>query len=349
MSDAFLLGMNDFYADPLRGVSRERVGDRLGHIAGLKARAVRLLLPWKDLQPEGHRVPDGTLRWMEMFLEESKPFGLRVMPVFFCGRLTGANWLPDWMCETMRPLPTPLDFYRERGLIRAQQLQIEVVVGAFAKHEAVLGWDLGRETSSLAPAPDPDAARSRLLWLLEALKKYDEAHSVTLTLSQSDLEQDRGVRPSDLAEELDFLSVHVAPGDTSRAVHGSDAVGFYCGLARALSGKPVLISELGFPSGDEEGETVTELLESARQSGSLGAFAWSLEDTEGTSDVVTESFRRFAASDSRRLDASFQLQVDEAVYYSKPEESIRAAYEEYQKNRREDLLPGQARRPEAER
>jgi hypothetical protein len=196
------------------------------------------------------------------------------------------------MCETTRsPRPKPLDFYRERDLIQAQQLQLEVVVGAFGKHRAVLGWDLGRETSMLAP--DPDAARSRLLWLVEALKKEDEEHPVTYTLSQSDFEVDRGLRPKGLAEELDFLSIQVSSGTStwSPSPAGPDTAGFLVSVARALSAKPVLVAELGIGdttsaedmdkkprSEKEEEQFYGDWLESARQCGALGGLAWYLKD-----------------------------------------------------------------------
>jgi hypothetical protein len=145
-----------------------------------------------------------------------------------------------------------------------------------------------------------------------------------------DLEEDRGMRPAGLAEELDFLSIRIAAGDTSRAIHGSDAAGFYCALAQALSRKPVLISELEVTEDDEKGEQFEELLEGARQSGAMGAFAWSHEDVVNT--LVAESFSRFSVSNRQRIDAPSRIHVEEESYYADPDRDLRAAYEEYQKN-----------------
>jgi hypothetical protein len=266
---------------------------------------------------------------MESYLEAAGKRDVQVVPVFFCGKLRDSVWLPEWMCETPQLDPKPLDYFRERDLIRAQQLQIDIVAGAFAHHGAILGWDLGRDTTRWALELEPDVARSHLLWLLEALKRKDETHPVTLTLSQSDFEQDRGIRPSGLAEELDFLSIRVAPHDRSASVHGSDAAGFYCDLARTLSGKPVLISELVVPDGseDEEAERYVEQLESARQSGALGALAWSDDGS------VPASFGRFAVSESKRIEASFRIHVKEAHFYAAPGDEIHVAYAEFLKNR----------------
>jgi endo-1,4-beta-mannosidase len=367
MGKPFLLGINLAVGGRFEEMSREQIGEDMARVANLGAKATRLPLPWHELQPAMGQVPDRALRWLEMFFEEALAHDLRVIPVFFCWQWADSNWLPAWMCETTRsPTPKPLDFYRERDLIHAQQLQLEVVVGAFGKHQAVLGWDLGRETSTLAPAPDPDAARSRLLWLVEALKKEDEEHPVTYTLSQSDLEVDRGLRPKGLAEELDFLSIQVssetAPWSPSPA--GPDTAGFLVSLARALSAKPVLVAELGMggtaPADDmdnkprsekEEEQFYEEWLESARQCGALGGLAWYLKDVavsagsvsepsgfgllreNGAQKPVAESFWRYASSAPGCVETTISLAIDEASFYANPEARMKDAYEEFRRAR----------------
>jgi hypothetical protein len=337
MGEPFLLGVNDFYDRRLQDVSQEVVESRLNHFAALGAKTVRLLLPWHEIQPEIRQVPDSVLRWLESYLEMAKGSGLHVVPVFFCGRLGETIWLPHWICETPQLDPRPLDFYRERDLIRAQQLQIEVVSGAFAEHENVLAWDLGRETSTLLPATNPDAARSRILWLLEALKRQDEAHGATLTLSQIDWEGYREMRPALLAEELDFLSLRVAPGDESKVVLAEDIAGFYGALTRALTGKPVLVSEWVVEDGEGASEQFETLLEDAHQSGALGVIAWSDEGT--LSNWAEESFCRFAVSRPRRADVPCRLRVDEPSYYADPDAGLRSAYDQFQKEKRSMKKP----------
>lgn len=342
MGKPFVLGVSAVSTDPLGDASREGVAEEMTRIAGLGLGLVRILLPWKDLQPQKTLVSDRALRRVEAVLDEARRAGLRVLPVFFCGRLGSVNWLPGWMCESYRPLQ-PLDFYGKGELMRAQQTQVSVVAGAFSKHEAVAGWDLGRETSSLVPAPDADAARSRMLRLLEALKREDESHRVTFTLSQCDLEQDRGVRPAGIAEELDFLSVQAAPAQASwsEGPDDAEAAGFLCALTCALSARPVLLAELNVSGSRREDEAYIELsLEKARQAGALGALVWAFRDwpAENISGLVQENgamklegeaFSRFVGRAPECVEASTRLRWDEESFYDAPEERVREAYAAY--------------------
>ena len=144
MGEPFLVGVN--YPDPglRKHIPAEALEAELSRIARLGAKAVRVFLLWEDFQPEKERVPDAALRKLESLLDAAGRLGLGVLPVFFC-RQPGRGSLPDWLREpSSDPLPRPLDFYRDRELVRAQQLQIRAVAGAFGKHEALLGWDLGR-------------------------------------------------------------------------------------------------------------------------------------------------------------------------------------------------------------
>jgi hypothetical protein len=189
------------------------------------------------------------LQQLESVLDAAARLDLRLLPVLFARLPGNPGGIPEWAVDPLSgPERRPSDFYRERDLLRAQQLQLQVLADAFVRHDALAGWDLGRETSRLLAAPDPETSRSWLLRLLEALKKSDERHPATFTLSQADLEEDRGLRPSLLAAELDFVSLQVFSTDAvwARSPDDAEAPAFLAHWVQALTGKEVLLASWVF-------------------------------------------------------------------------------------------------------
>lgn len=359
MTQRFLCGINYPATELWEDFSLDRLDHDLSRAASLGAAPVRVLLPWEVFQPERDRVPERRLRQLESLLDVAKRLGLRVLPVLF------ARPIPEWMIDPLTgPERKPLDSYGERQVLRAQQLLIQVLAGAFVGHEVLVGWDLGRETSRLAPPPDPEAARSWLLRLLEALKKMDESHPATFTLSQIDLEEERGLRPSRLAAELDFVSVQAFPAEAgwARSPDDAEAPAFLAHLARALTGKDVLVAEIGLPTGDETGSDAPpglirsdeegarfydQALGAVRRAGALGALAWCLDDfpqsygglpherfyglfrAEGSPKPAVGSFSRLARGRPERVDAPAPARIEEELFYRDPTNQLRAEYQKF--------------------
>ena len=365
MAERLLCGVNHPALELWKDFSLDRLERDLSRAASLGAAVVRLLLPWEVFQPERERVPEQRLRELELLLDTAERLSLRVLPLLFARPPGGAQQIPEWLVEVFSgQTRKPRDFYQERENVRAQQLLIQVLAGAFCRHEALAGWDLGREISRLAPPSDPETARSWLLRLLEALKKVDERHPATFTFSQGELEEDRGLRPSRMAAELDFISVQALPAEAAwaRAPDDAEAPAFLAHLVRALTGKEVLVSELGLPTGDETGSGAPpglirseeegarfyeSALEAVRRTGAMGALAWCLDDfpasysampherfyglfrAEGSPKPAVESLSRFARGQPERVEAAGPPRIDEGVFYRDPSNQLRAEYDKF--------------------
>jgi endo-1,4-beta-mannosidase len=182
---------------------------------------VRIFLLWEDFQPEPYHVSLNMVKNLVDVADIAKDTGLKIMPTFFTGHMSGANWLPDWMLsDEMANSRFPIitggkignkrvrNFYHEEELRDCQRNQIKNVAGALKGHEAVWAWDLGNENSNYVIPLDNMSAENWLKEMTYELKCLDKRIPVTLGLHQEDLEEDRNMGPREAAEYCDFLSIH---------------------------------------------------------------------------------------------------------------------------------------------
>ena len=184
-------------------------------------RVIRIFLLWEDFQPEPSHVSLNAVRNLVDVADIAMDVGIKIMPTFFTGHMSGANWLPDWMLsDEMNNSIFPIitggkirnnrvrNFYHEEELRDCQRILLKNVAGALKKHEAVWAWDLGNENSNYVTPGDNMSAANWLREMTYELKCLDERVPVTLGLHQEDLEEDRNMGPREAAEHCDFLSIH---------------------------------------------------------------------------------------------------------------------------------------------
>ena len=58
---------------------------------------IRIFLLWEDFQPEPSRVSLNTVKNLIDVADIARDSGVKIVPTFFTGHMSGANWLPDWM------------------------------------------------------------------------------------------------------------------------------------------------------------------------------------------------------------------------------------------------------------
>jgi endo-1,4-beta-mannosidase len=275
---------------------------------------VRIFLLWEDFQPEINGISVNALDHLVQVAGIANDAGLKILPTFFCGHMSGVNWLPYWMLESGsgrnkfpvfsrgRIQPAAIrNFYRDRGVWKAQKLLLHETTNALQGHPAVWGWDLGNQPSKLALPPSKDRAKGWLEEMAAELKRRDE-RPVTIGLHQGDLENDNVLGPRESAAFCDFLSMHAYPGYSPWGDGPLDEKIplFLALLTKWLGGKEVILEGFGipfkppsgFPSGaDQEklGNTVLvpeedgamfyqEALEIVRDYGIRGALAWCYGD-----------------------------------------------------------------------
>ncbi|HEX2924099.1 MAG TPA: hypothetical protein VHS28_08745 [Chloroflexota bacterium] len=287
-------------------------------IAAIGARVVRIFLLWEDFQPEPWRLDNRRLDNLTVVMDAAHGAGLRVMPTFFVGNMSGIFWLPQW-AVTDRPNLSPSllmvggayspfiprDIFEEPFMLRAQLFQLRGVVSALATHPALAGWDLSNELDEVR---NPDGYDGGWLWshlLCEEVRKLDPIHPVTYGAHVPSLSRYNGISVVDLAESNDYLSMHGYPlySDVARGPLDSEFVPFLNQLTAYLGGKATLFQEFGlctaapgepghyiedeflgqkkqqYLAGEEEGGVYyREVMEKLYRVGSLGQFAWCFAD-----------------------------------------------------------------------
>src|SRR5437870_4699462 len=163
--DHFLIGVNYWLKRKAmylwKHFSASEVQEEFEQIAGLNVEAVRFPLLWEDFQPERYRIDVRQMNNLEKVLEIAADLKLSCVPTLFTGHMSGYTWLPHWALDvgdnqTRFPIISNDSVVNRRiraifsdpAMFDAQLLQAGTLAEAFAKHPAVLFWDLGNESSS---------------------------------------------------------------------------------------------------------------------------------------------------------------------------------------------------------
>jgi len=273
------------------------IREDMAHIKALGLDLVRFFLRWDDFQPEPD-VMDGTmLRRFDAVMQTIADAGLRAMPTLFCGHMSGVNWLPRWALDPATPhgrfrtisqgatLAHGIgDFYHDPALLDAQERFARAVGQRAREHPALYCWDLGNEFSNLREPLEPAHAAAWSARLAHALEETSRG-IVTGGTHGEDVERDRHLRPSSLAQPWAIATMHgySVYATFSRGRLDTGVVPFYAELIQAFTGKPLLFSEFGnptMPPTDEyEVRTYAEaVLERLHAIGTIGAMWWCWAD-----------------------------------------------------------------------
>ncbi|MGI5920912.1 MAG: glycoside hydrolase 5 family protein [Syntrophomonadaceae bacterium] len=229
--------------------------------AGIKV--VRIFLTWEDFQPRPDLISRRAIDNLCAVADLAKTFSLSLMPTFFCGHMSGVNWMPGWMLTGQNSagrFPVFSDsricgaqirnFYTEKDIIEAQGYQVQEVCSALKDHEAITAYDLGNEASNCVIPPSAEYAHRWLGSMTYLINRYSGKVPVTLGMHAEDLEENRHLGPQDAALFCDFLSMHGYPFYLSWSTDTYDVdVLPFLGLVTAWLGKkPVLFQEFGAPT-----------------------------------------------------------------------------------------------------
>lgn len=231
-------------------------------LAAYNLHLVRIFLTWEDFQPRPDQISISALDKLRRTCDLAARYGLKIMPVFFCGHMSGVNWIPAWALTAQKPGRFPvhsqsavktsgiINFFGDAGLLAAQVYQIQIIGRALHGHPALYAYDLGNETSNCAIPASRVIARIWLKTLTEALREASPGAGITLGMHAEDLEEDRHLWPQDAAEFCDFLSMHAYPFYLKWVDDRLDYfLPVFLGLVTAWLGqKPVLLQEFGAPT-----------------------------------------------------------------------------------------------------
>ena len=355
------------------------IHDDFARIAALGLDVVRFFLLWPDFQPAPDAIAGEHLDNFVRLLDIASAHGLRAMPTLFCGHMSGVNWLPSWsldpayVTERFRTVTergeSPYgvgDFYTGE-LLDAQRLFARAAGERARDHAALFAWDLGNEFSNLREPRTPQDAEH---WSAALTHDLVNSSNVGTTggLHGEDLERDRHIRPSSIAESWRFATMHGYPvySPFARDRLDCEVVPFLYELTASCARKPVLFSEFGNPTCPKDAASGTfaclsenemalyawRVLDRLQQRGALGAFWWCWADyapelattppfdrapheltfgivrDDGSEKPVAESLAAFVR-EHRDVHAAPPPIVSERDYYAALPASQRAAYAAY--------------------
>ncbi len=296
-----------------RNFSARELKNDFRQIALYGMELVRIFLLWEDFQPHPNSISSQALSYLTNTADIAKENGIKIIVTFFCGHMSGANWIPFWLLkEAEAPNRFPLfsqgktpeaniaNFYHDPLLREAQTRLLKEVCSSLKNHPAIWAYDLGNETSNCLKPDSYEEAQEWLRTMCTTIKSSDPDSLVTIGLHAEDLEEDRRLRPQEAGMFCDFLTMHGYPFYLSWAESPQDALvlPFLVMLTEWLGQKPVLLSEFGIPSQPaispfyespyqgnitlfSESETALyyeKALPLLRQGGALGAMAWCYGD-----------------------------------------------------------------------
>lgn len=245
---------------------RAEVAAEFAQIAALDLHVARIFLLWEDFQPAPERISERALDDLGAVLDVALETGLKVMPTFFTGHMSGINWWPAWALSDEDD-PTGMlriangayttrkgrDPYADPFMLAAECTQIAAVCGRFGAHPAIFSWNFSNEPDLFyQPRRYADSAA----WnetLAAEVRKYS-SRPVSAGMHLPAVAGNNGFRPDLLAPNNDFLSMH----GYSIYYHltemddplNSDVVPLASLVTEALGGKGVLFEEFGYASSE---------------------------------------------------------------------------------------------------
>lgn len=244
-------------------------------------RTTRSFLFWPDVMPEPARLDDQVLRRFEVFLDLHHELGMRTIPTFLVGHMSGENWDPVW--RDGRSL------YADTWMVARQAWYLREVTSRLHAHPAVTGWLVSNEMPIYAGEGDTPVVSAWAQLMIHAVRAGGGTQPISVGDGAWGIEmtgKDTGFSIRELGEFTDFVGPHVYPMETD-PVRQQLRAAFTCELA-SVSGQPVVLEEFGvtsdFASDDHAASYYRQVLHSSLLAGASGWLAWNNTDFDNLED-----------------------------------------------------------------
>lgn len=231
-------------------------------LRSLGLNVVRFFLMWDAFQPTADSMDSAMLKRFDAFMDALDTAGLKGLPTFFTGHMSGVNYLPEWVLDRDRPhgrfrtfgsrmqqYPSGADDFYAMPLLAALRFHARAVGERCREHPALFYWDLGNEFSNVRSAASPAESAAWARQLSDDLLDVS-GRGTTAGNHGEDLTEDRGIRPSSFCEPLACAVMHgySVYSHFARSRTDPEVVPFLCQLWQSMSGKAVLFDEFGNPT-----------------------------------------------------------------------------------------------------
>ena len=257
------------------------VREELAVLAAHGCNVTRSFCFWPDFVPEPERLDADVLERFSDFLDAHVEAGLRTIPTFLVGHMSGENWDPAWRGGR--------DLYRDVWLVSQQAWFAAEIAGRFGAHEAVAGWLVSNEMPIYGGPASSDEIAAWARLVVQAVRSAGATQPVSIGDGAWGVEvtgRDNGYSLRALAPLVDFVGPHSYPMEDD-AVRQLLTPAFACELAGSF-GKPVVLEEFGvssdFAADDHAADYYRQVLYTTLLAGARGWLAWCNADFDDLRD-----------------------------------------------------------------
>jgi endo-1,4-beta-mannosidase len=259
----------------------EIVKQELSVLAAHGCTLTRSFCYWPDFMPEPESLDEEVMSRFIEFLDLHSETGLRTIPTFIVGHMSGENWDPTWRKGR--------DLYRDVWLVAQQAWFVAAVARRTATHPAIAAWLLSNEMPIYGRNGEEPVVTSWARLLVQALRSAGASQPVSTGDGAWGIEvtgNDNGFSLRRLAPMVDFIGPHTYPASDD-PVRQMLAPAFACELSGSF-GKPVVLEEFGLSSdmasGDNAAHYYRQVLHSSLLAGARGWLAWNNCDYDNLAD-----------------------------------------------------------------
>jgi endo-1,4-beta-mannosidase len=258
-----------------RNYDAQTVLGELGVLREHGLTVTRSFFYWPDFMPEPDRIDEEMAARFTDFLDRHAEMGMRTVPTFVVGHMSGENWDPAWRLGR--------DLYSDVWMVARQAWFAGEMVRRFGAHQAVCGWLISNEM----PIYGGEAPRETIAaWsqiMVDAVRAAGGRQPVSLGDGAWGIEisgKDTGFSVADSTRLCDFIGPHVYPVGTDQ-VRQHYAAAWACELATTF-GRPVILEEFGvssdFASDENAAHYYRQVLHNSLLAGATGWLGWCNSD-----------------------------------------------------------------------
>lgn len=248
----------------------------------------RSFFSWPDFMPTEDSLDAELLSRYDDFLDRHHALGMRTIPTFVVGHMSGQNWDPAWRAGR--------DVFTDGSFLARQRWYVRELTGRWKDHPAVAGWLLSNEIPLYADwrsrgvgTLDADAVTAWAAALIGEIRAAGATQPVSVGDGAWGVEVtglDNGFRVRDLAPLVDFHGPHVyRMEDDQVRLHLGAA--FVCELLD-IGGKPVIMEEFGvtsdYVSEENAAHYYRQVLHTTLLAGATGWVPWNNTDYDDLAD-----------------------------------------------------------------
>ena len=241
----------------------------------------RSFLFWPDFMPRPDALAEDLYARFRSFLDLHSELGMRTIPTFLVGHMSGENFSPAWRGGR--------SLYRDPWLLGRQAWYIRESTRRLHDHPAVAGWLLSNEMPIFGDPEDRGSAADRepvSAWaeiMTQAVRAGGGHQPVSTGDGAWGIEvtgRDNGYRVRDLAPMGDFVGPHVYRMEDDQSREFLTAA--FIGQLLSFTGKPVVLEEFGvtsaYASAERAAHYYRQVLHSTLITGTRGWLAWNNTD-----------------------------------------------------------------------